>query len=767
MKYKPKPINTSKVELNKSLKNLQEELARNTHDIWAEGRLADGWTYGLKRDDTKKNNPCLIEYANLPESEKKYDRVIAAETLKSIIQMGYTIHEPITLKTVSIQPEIENLLNHLTIEPGMPIQELLSTWLGRNKQSWQKIPRLYLVIGEKFLRYGEALLAYDAFTEGLETFETLTYVKQAAKKLRPVYLRMLQLKALALAQCDVPEQALKILLSLRDQGFDDGETMGILARTYKDMAAKATKTGIRQTYFQKAFEIYFNAYKISGKKRKPEDTYYNGINAATLALLTGRVKQSCELAEKIKKICLRGIKVSEKNRRHISYWIYATLGETELLLGDINQSALWYSRAGDRAGKNLRDLSSMQNQAKMILEHFKLSPNTINHCFHIPSITVFSGHMIDLPQRNKASFPPELESAVRNQIAKKLNNLNTGIAYSSAACGSDIIFLEQVLKKGGEINIVLPFEKEHFIRESVSLASDKSWIKRFERVISKAAAVKVMGFYDPVSIRSNLEFCNLFMYGASLFRSRMIGTNLNALAVWDKKTGNQGGTASTVQHWKSMGQKFCQINPIELTTHKKPSRKQTAAVKRIKRPSSGVKHYTYLPLLFADIKGYSKLSEDQLVKFSTHYMKAIGKITDKHACDLLSKWTQGDGLFFVFKSLAAAVRLATDLRNTIAKTDWNKHGLPADLTARISLDAGPCYSYHNPVVDQMGFCGTYVIRAARMEPITPPGQIYASETFVALCQAMDIQDVRFNYAGQVVLPKNHGTIPAYHVDTNR
>ena len=148
-------------------------------------------------------------------------------------------------------------------------------------------------------------------------------------------------------------------------------------------------------------------------------------------------------------------------------------------------------------------------------------------------------------------------------------------------------------------------------------------------------------------------------------------------------------------------------------------------------------------------------------------MKAIAKITTGYGKGLLSTRTQGDGLFFVFKDLSTAVKLATDLRYTIARIDWNMHGLPADLTARISLDAGPCYSYHDPVENQMDFCGTYVIRAARMEPITPPGQIYASETFVALCQTMDLQGTRFDYAGQVVLPKNHGIIPAYHVNMER
>ena len=73
--YNPNPIDTSSIELSDDLKLLVEELARNVHDIWATGRINDGWTYGPKRDDTLKQHPCLIDYDELPESEKEKDRV--------------------------------------------------------------------------------------------------------------------------------------------------------------------------------------------------------------------------------------------------------------------------------------------------------------------------------------------------------------------------------------------------------------------------------------------------------------------------------------------------------------------------------------------------------------------------------------------------------------------------------------------------------------------------------------------------------------------
>jgi len=91
MSYQPKPIETSAIQLSPEILELTERLAENAHDIWAVQRFNDGWTYGPQRDDSKKHNPCLVPYADLPDSEKQYDRNAALETLKAILSLGYRI----------------------------------------------------------------------------------------------------------------------------------------------------------------------------------------------------------------------------------------------------------------------------------------------------------------------------------------------------------------------------------------------------------------------------------------------------------------------------------------------------------------------------------------------------------------------------------------------------------------------------------------------------------------------------------------------------
>ena len=89
--YDPKPIDTSDVELSEDLLALTERIAENVHDVWARGRISEGWTFGNVKDAEKKTTPFLVPYEDLPESEKEYARNPALETLKLIVKMGYKI----------------------------------------------------------------------------------------------------------------------------------------------------------------------------------------------------------------------------------------------------------------------------------------------------------------------------------------------------------------------------------------------------------------------------------------------------------------------------------------------------------------------------------------------------------------------------------------------------------------------------------------------------------------------------------------------------
>ncbi len=89
--YTPKPIDLSDVALTEDLNELREAIAENAHEIWAENRQAEGWSYGLQRDDKLKQTPDMVPYSQLPEGEKAYDREMAMKTIKLLKKLGYDL----------------------------------------------------------------------------------------------------------------------------------------------------------------------------------------------------------------------------------------------------------------------------------------------------------------------------------------------------------------------------------------------------------------------------------------------------------------------------------------------------------------------------------------------------------------------------------------------------------------------------------------------------------------------------------------------------
>lgn len=113
----------------------------------------------------------------------------------------------------------------------------------------------------------------------------------------------------------------------------------------------------------------------------------------------------------------------------------------------------------------------------------------------------------------------------------------------------------------------------------------------------------------------------------------------------------------------------------------------------------------------------------------------------------------------VFENTERAGLFALGLHERLTSTEWVKYGLPETLALRIGLHAGPVYSCADPVTRQPTFTGVHVTRAARIEPITPPGKIYVSEEFAALAEAEGVRGFRCEYVGVTPAAKAYGEYP--------
>ena len=605
---------------------------------------------------------------------------------------------------------------------------------------------------ERLLHIGEPLLAYNELQQALE--------------LKPADFRLRQLQGLALTRSGALRRANEVLAALREDGCTDAETMGPLARTHKDLALAATESGARERHLLAAHEIYEAAYRDAIERDAVSEAYYTGINAATMALLRQHVQHARGIAAEVERLCRRALDESPGDAVR-EYWPRATLAEAALILGELDVAQRRYREAAALAGTNYGDLSSTRHQARILLDHLDIDLSWLDEAIRIPPVLVFTGHMIDAPERKEQRFPQQMAEEVRRRIRSKIERLRPAAAYGSAACGADILCLEVVRELGGELHIVLPFPAEQFRPASVEFCGQGDWGDRFQRLLDDASEVMVISEKPPPSGASTFEYANLVMTGLARLRSQVLDTNLHGLAIWDGSiAGDVGGTSSVVDMWRRYGVATDRVDPRP-DTRRSPS--TPAPPGPASKPGKDIAEdepgfqYAIRAMLFADAVGYSRLSEGQIPLFFEHYLGAIASYNrvSKHSPEHIE--TAGDGMYMVFQDPHAAGHYALELSELIAGRDWRALGLPANLSMRIGLHCGPVYIGRDPITGSPLYTGIHTSRTARIEPITPPGQVYASGAFAAVAAARCMEGLRFSYIGRTQLAKQYGALALYHV----
>ncbi|MGD0090434.1 MAG: RyR domain-containing protein [Planctomycetota bacterium] len=748
MTYEPKPIETGQTGLPGGLAELMELLAKNTHDIWSRQRFHDGWTYGPQRDDINKKHPGLVPYEELPDSEREYDRKTAAATLRAIVALKYDIRPPAhdAGKPVWTEGEAEEALARMDKECP-DLSWLLRVWERISETYWVGRPNFYELLGKHLVLRGELILACNVFDRALGYW--------------PQEVRLRQLQGLALAGCNATLHANAVYRKLLDEGNTDGDTFGGLGRTEKDLGN-----------LQKAYQYYHRGYEEGLKRKNLGAATYSGINAAAMVLWGGDPSMALGLARQVDELC-RGLMPD--------YWTLATQAEAALILsaGDLHSSR-WkdaqdlYYRAADLADKDLWALCSMRKQARHHLQHFRLQSNLLDNCFGIPNVAVFVGHMIDSSVRPVPRFPESACAAVKAALKREIRQRHIGIAYLSLACGADILFLEAALemgaavKFGGEIHAVLPFPVEQFRKTSVTDVGGERWGQRFDAVLAQIPAPVVTGEHFSAWDSVAYDYCGFVQTGLAVLRAQQLDSDLVTMAVWDGQPGGVAGTAYTVRYWKSSGRAPVVIDPARpdtATVLRAGSGKRASVLTHRRRDTTaGVRFpQQIMALLMADVYQFSKVREEEIPLFVRHFLGEVAELQARSPAKPVFWNTWGDALFYVFTNVADASTFALELRDMLRGMHWAERGLPESLSLRIALHAGPVYSFKDPIMRKHNYMGMHVNRTARLEPQTPPGEVYASEAFAALVAATGVKGIRCEYVGLVRLAKDAGLLPTYHV----
>ncbi len=638
---------------------------------------------------------------------------------------------------------------------GLPA--LMALWQAHDPDEWGREAELFRLLGTRALKLGEPIFAYDVVSEGRQAW--------------PADVRLRQLQAHALSRSGARARAAALLTQLVADGHSDEETLGMLARTYKDGWLRATDAETRAQQLRLARDAYLKAYELN-------NGYWPAINAATLSLIMADTARAQDLARAVRAACLQEL-TSRQHSDEARYWPLATLGEAALILNELDEAAAHYCAAAE-ASNNYGEVASTRRNARMLIAHLQVDGARIEACLRLPRVVVCAGHMLDPPARTQPRFPAQLEAAVREQLRATLKRLDAGIGYASAACGTDILFLETLHELGGETNIVLPYNRAEFIKDSVELLPGAGWRARFEGALARAASVVVASEQRIGAGGLSYEYCNLMLQGLGTIRAEQLDTGVTPLAVWDGRAGDgHGGTASFVAQWRATGREVEVIDAAALLRASAPVADTKAAgddeveqVNAVPAADSGAttqahERVEFEPqikaLLFADAVHFSKLAERQIPLFLRYFLEPIGQLLDRPEFTPDGKNTWGDGLYFVFDTVERAGLFALELCAWLNRTDFTQHGLPDELNLRIALHAGPVYACTDPITRRTSYTGTHVSRAARIEPITPPGQVYASQAFAALAYAQATRAITCEYVGRTPHAKGYGTFPTYLV----
>ena len=521
--------------------------------------------------------------------------------------------------------------------------------------------------------------------------------------------KLRHLAVLSLARAGATSSALSLSQRFGLHRSDDRDIAGLLPRLMKDVALDSRNTADAVAAGRAYAELW----------QRDQSGWY-GINAAAMALLAGNRAEAHSFAAAVRALPDTG-----------DYWSAATQAEAALLEGDAAAAAIWLTQAEARAGNDLSCRASTRLQldweAELLgadrgLASLLSIPETLHYCGLIP------GSDGD-------------EAALRASLTPLLRPV--GFAYGGLAAGADIVVAEMLLDQGAAVTAILPFPPEVYLEQSVRPGGD-SWIPRFRACLARATVqVLETGHSDDLDYALGSERS----MGLARLHAARLGSRCWQLAIWDRgAVPGLAGTAADVRRWREAGG--------ETTVLDSPWPRQRGAGNAGPTPNPTRQAKA---VLFGDLPRFSELDDAGLLAFYSGPLVAMGRVVDAARPLYRNAW--GDAVQLVFETADAAADCAFNLR--AAATEGR--GLPASMMPRLAMDFGGLHAVFDAVQRADKFAGRTMTRAARIEPITPPGSIYATEAFACAAALLVGNPIACDYAGRVPLAKSYGTLPLYAV----
>ncbi len=569
------------------------------------------------------------------------------------------------------------------------------------------------------LARGDLIAAYDIATAAIEEGDASGAIRHQ--------------QILALARMGDTERAMGLFRAhgLNDSG--DPHERAIGARLLKDRALALPSGPARQAALEEAQHDYHAIYLSSGDS-------FPGINAATLALLAGRVDEAQDLA--------RALLDDPPVAGAVDYYMAATRAEALLLLGRFDEVTATLSGEAVRASGDYGGRSSTVRQLGMVASHLGLGEAAraaMLAPLAPPRVVHFSGHMF--------AADAGAEAQLRAAIDAVLDEEAIGFAYGALACGADIVAAEALLDRGVELHVVLPFDEEDFLLQSVR-PGGAGWEARYWRCRERAASVALASpmayFGDP----AQYGYASRTAMGLARLRADHLAAECVQLAVWDGiASDGPAGTGADVAAWRAAGERTRIVDPGPVDRQLvRPDPRATTPYER-----------ALAAILFTDFKGFSTLSEAALPAFWEGVMGVVAEVLDAQGDAVECRNSWGDALYAVLASAPVAAEVALQLQDRLARFDYATLGLDGAGGMRIGAHYGPAYKTMDRITGRLTYYGTEVSKAARIEPVTPPGAVFVTEPFAAILALEGGGRFCCRYVGRIALAKKYGDYPMYRL----
>lgn len=546
------------------------------------------------------------------------------------------------------------------------------------------------------------------------------------------------LRVLALARMGDIDHAMALHQELADQ--EDEDVAGLKGRLLKD-GALFMSGDRKRSALERAFRQYLQTYeRTSG--------YFSGINAATIAWLTGKFDSARSLSME-----LLGKPILSAPE---DYWSSATRAEALLLLGRFDEAVDAIRAAVCMPDAAPASRASTLRQFLQLRPTFDADRGELDELIEIlrpPPLLLWSGHIFF--DQNPG------EQALAEAVHKLLDRNRTEIGYGALAAGSDIVIAEQLLLSGAAIDVVLPFSTTDFIAESVAPFGDR-WVERFHAVCARAASVTNASLDGYLGDPGQFAYGSTVAMGLARLRADSLLTGVSGLAAWSGVEGaSVAGTAADIQRMRHAGieAEIVWSDAIVMRSARTSPPDASSPSERVTRDEWSI--------IFSDYAGFSGIDEARLPTFWAQVMVRISEVLKRHAEAVAFANSWGDALYAVVRSPLEAATIAIEIAESISAVDKEALGLSERAGMRIAVHHGQAYKVDDPITGRPTYLGGAVNLAARIEPITPTGSVYATAAFAANLRLAGKSEVRARYVGRMPLAKSYGVFSLYELTRHR